>query len=226
MPVGVYNQPIMVTATRRSTKQPRPARRELVLAGGGPQPSLQGIQVRLPPEGMQQRDGVTYFEVQVLPPNDVPWRVMRRFKHFRALSKENDVLSETQMPPKLWFHDEMKLEARRAQLERWLQGTLAAEIVPYSLNKFLLLGRCPLEESQAPSAPLPEEGDGLYLLEVEVPAGLGPDDLIQVEVPGKETIVISVPWGIVPGQPLQLWWDPVANSLGVHHRQNWQALRK
>lgn len=30
------------------------------------------------------------------------------------------------------------------------------------------------------------QGDGLYLLEVEVPAGLGPDDLIQVEVPGKD----------------------------------------
>ena len=43
---------------------------------------------------------------------------------------------------------------------------------------------------------------------------------------GNQPITISMPWGVTPGAPLKLWWNPMGNSLAVHHSQDWQALRK
>ena len=92
-----------------------------------------------------------------------------------------------------------------------------------AIAKFLLPGGLAAEMPVA-SAPAPEEL--VYLLEVQVPQALGPDDLLRVMVPGNEVITISIPWGVAPSTPLKLWWDPINNSLAVHHSQDWQALRK
>lgn len=202
-------------------------------------PKLSGLTVSIPASGVQEEGGTNYYEIQVTAPGEAPWRVLRRYRHFRALESEK-IGSDVRLPPKLWSHsDPQVMEERRRGLERWLRGALAqATPMPAALQKFLLLGRCPLQAANldAPSAPALgelelDEQCPVYLLEVSIPEGLGPDDLMKVQVPaagcaeGQEVIAISIPWGLVPGQPLRLWWDPAANSLAVHARQDWQALR-
>jgi len=148
-----------------------------------------------------------------------------------------------------------ELQERRSRLEEWLKAALIQAStygeLPVALRKFLLLGRTPklpAEMQAAPttgklqdstlsfaaeafdnttaSAPLAEGGDdGLELLHVPIPAWLGPEDLLQVKTPDGKIVVISIPWGLAPGVTLQLWWDQAAGTLGVHHRQDWQALR-
>lgn len=105
-------------------------------------------------------------------------------------------------------------------LELWLDSALANSAAPSfgsALAKFLLLGRC--GNARVPplaAGPLPRH---VQLLEVLVPSRLGADDLLQVKVPGSEVITISIPWG-APTH-LKLWWEPMSNSLAVHH---WQSL--
>eukprot|EP00439_Symbiodinium_sp_Y106_P071106 s66_g12.t1 len=148
-----------------------------------------------------------------------------------------------------------ELQERRSRLEEWLKAALIQASsygeLPEALRKFLLLGRTPKLQAQmqpatargklqdctlsfaaeafdktTASAPLAEGGDdGLELLHVPIPASLGPEDLLRVKTPDEKIIVISVPWGLAPGATLQLWWDQAAGMLGVHHRQDWQALR-
>lgn len=106
-------------------------------------------------------------------------------------------------------------------LELWLDSALANSAPPSfgsALAKFLLLGRCGNRDAVPPLAagPLPRH---VQLLEVLVPSRLGADDLLQVKVPGSEVITISIPWG-APTH-LKLWWEPMSNSLAVHH---WQSL--
>ena len=205
------------------------ARKDLIVVGGGQAPHLSGVSVKIPMVGLRCGD-VTYYEIQVQPwDGGAPWRVVRRYRHFRALSQEG-VSSTVALPPKLWtksaHQDPKNMEERRRGLEHWLQNALQQTTLEGAMAKFLLLGRCGLapETPLVPSAPEPEEL--VHLVEVKVPEGLGPDDLLKVKVPGNEVITISIPWGLAPNTPLKLWWDPMNNSLAVHHCQDWQALRK
>merc|ERR1712048_1170781 len=75
-----------------------------------------------------------------------------------------------------------------------------------------------------PSAPTVEEETELVLLRVEIPQGTGGGGQLNVEVSGGEQIAITVPWGLTPGQPLELWYDPAAQTLAMHSMQDWQAL--
>eukprot|EP00439_Symbiodinium_sp_Y106_P056892 s598_g8.t1 len=218
----------------------RPRRQEVVVVGGGASPDLYGVGIALPADGVHVYDNVVYFEVVVTPSNGAPWQVLRRYNHFRALTKDPAISVATRsFPRKIWHRE---IEERRHCLEEWLRAALiesGIRALPVALRKFLLLGRTPKDstmstlsfaaeafDNASASAPLAEGGDdGLELLHVPIPASLGPDDLLQVKTPDEKIIVISIPWGLAPGVPLQLWWDQSAGTLGVHHRQDWQALR-
>ena len=233
----------------------RPRRQEVVVVGGGPSPDMTGVTVgiSLPAEGVHVYDNVVYFEVVVVPSSGAPWQVLRRYNHFRALTKDPAISVTTRsFPRKIWHSPNAReIEERRHCLEEWLKAAViqaGIHALPLALRKFLLLGRTPqvpkaarargkLQNSTmsfaaeafdnaSASAPLAEGGDdGLELLHVPIPTSLGPDDLLQVKTPDEQIIVISIPWGLAPGVPLQLWWDQAAGTLGVHHRQDWQALR-
>lgn len=225
----INSAPIEVVTASRLKTQNKPPKRDLIIVGGGAAPQLTGVTVKIPLPGLRCGD-VTYYEIEVHPVDGgVPWRVARRYRHFAALAAEKGVRSSVPLPPKLWTRkaneDPNNLEERRRGLELWLQGALQLT-PPEAIAKFLLLGRCGLapETPLAPSAP--EHEELVYLVEVAVPPGMGPDDLLKVKVPGNEVITISIPWGLVPGTPLKLWWDPMSNSLSVHQHQGWQALRK
>jgi len=225
------NYQLQVATANRINVKKKPCKKDLVVVGGGALPELGDVNVKITSPGLRL-GYVTFYEIQVHPtqPGLAPWRVLRRYRHFRALASEATVRSDWPLPPKLWTNaanrDSKNLEERRQGLALWLQGALQQSPLDSALAKFLLLGRCPLEPLELePSAPELDE-DQMYLLEVQVPEGLGPDDLLKVQVPGNEFITISLPWGLVPGTPLRLWWDPISNSLAVHHIQDWQALRK
>eukprot|EP00438_Fugacium_kawagutii_P028078 Skav223927 [mRNA] locus=scaffold2593:375928:382144:+ [translate_table: standard] len=178
-----------------------------------------------------QVDGVTYYEVHVHPGRGgAPWRVLRRYNHFAALAKEV-VTPAASLPPKFWtkmaqrnpqnmedgegawegIHQQGK--DRRQGLERWLQGALAVNAPEGAVAKFLLLGRCGLQPEEALEPSAPEEECQVQLLEVSVPSGLGPDDLLTVNVPGGKAITISIPWGVTPNTPLKLWRSAAEGQL-------------
>jgi len=235
-----------------------------VIIGGGSTPDLHGISVRVPPEGVHLYDKVAYYEVIVTAgAPSTSWRVLRRYNHFKDLSRAKDIASDAPFPPKLWLSPgNSQIQDRRQALARWLVSAVEKAALKATrgdawapeMLKFLLLGRSPVQvnaekqkealsqklnkvstqsfgppsfEPPEASAPQAEADgfDGLVLLHVEIPKTLGPDDLMQVKAPDDKIIVISIPWGLAPEVPLALWWDPVAGTLGVHHRQDWQALR-
>ena len=229
----------MVVASQLRIPAQKPSKKELVVVGGGALPELTDVMVKI--SGLKCGGPSLYgafYEISVIPRNgESPWCVLRRYRQFRSLLGEG-VVSSQAFPPKLWTkmaHREgsVSMLERRSALGMWLQSALDVlsgqnPEARNALSKFLLLGRCGLapgheafQESMLPSAPAE-----VHLLEVKIPTGLGPDDLMQVKVPGDEVITITIPWGLVPDKPLRLWWNPAENSLAVHHCQNWQALRK
>jgi len=87
-----------------------------------------------------------------------------------------------------------------------------------------------LTQSQAPVAPpLPpptqeqfqstqnsaqgaENLEGM-MLEITVPSGVSPGQVLSVSVPSNEHVLLEIPPGAVAGQVLQVWYDPVQGSL-------------
>jgi len=212
------------------------------------------VSVRLPCEAMEYNGNSTFFAVDVLPQDGrAPWRVMRRYSHFDALAASMERPQSQQclgcfagftsgrmdcagvpFPRKCLFGCVgEKLEARRRGLELWLNHVLSLTSNSY-LNKFLLAGRFAVpalkpslpEPSAPPRADMLGDGDELILLQVVIPQGVAAEDLLKVVAPGGGETIIMVPWGLTVGSPLELWFDPVAGTLSVHHRQDWQALRE
>eukprot|EP00438_Fugacium_kawagutii_P004276 Skav207083 [mRNA] locus=scaffold4452:27779:29659:+ [translate_table: standard] len=214
LPVNAKHLQI-VTASRVKTLG-TPAKQDLLVIGGGASPDLTGVTVKIP--SSSELDGVTYYEVQVTPRKGAPWRVFRRFRHFSALAIQLGKLPQP-LPPKLWtrkaHQDAEVMEERRKGLELWLRSAADSAELSFgsALAKFLLLGRCGGARVDLDPAELPRH---VQLLEVVVPSRLGADDLLQVKVPGSEVITISIPWG-APGTHLKLWWEPMCNTLAVHH---------
>eukprot|EP00930_Biecheleria_cincta_P039307 TRINITY_DN2702_c0_g1_i4.p1 TRINITY_DN2702_c0_g1~~TRINITY_DN2702_c0_g1_i4.p1 ORF type:complete len:347 (-),score=37.57 TRINITY_DN2702_c0_g1_i4:168-1208(-) len=209
--------------------QRRPRRSELIVIGGGEFPSIGKISIHIPSDSIVQQGSVTYFAIDVVPeePAEAPWRVFRRYSQFRVLQDKIHIAAA--FPGKHFFGCKgWKLEARREGLQTWLQAAVSSPtaLLQPGLRKFLLVGRSPipLADMPQPSAPPPQEDDGLILLLVELPAHIGFGDVIAVEVPNGK-VKISVPFGLSPGKPLQLWYDPTAGTLALHHEQQWQALQ-
>merc|ERR1719433_315145 len=89
--------------------------------------------VVLPANAITERDGITFFAVEVTPARgSAPWSVQRRYTDFvelrTGLGLAEDSLPGSRFPPKLlmfrWLGD--RLEARRAGLEAWLLAVLRA----------------------------------------------------------------------------------------------------
>lgn len=236
----------------RQLARPAPRRSAVVVISASAKlPEIGGARLSLPAEGVVWRRGVAYFGLDVVPKDagQAPWRVMRRYSEFHALMQRlqaaKGAVSGTnaleaiaaEFPPKLlglcWGQ---RQEERRSKLERWIQevplhGSLFDEELTLELRRFLCQGRsagiapqgAALPEPSAP--PLEAESETeLVLLRIALPRGMGGGGQMRVEVPSGDQIEITVPWGLMPGKPLELWYDPVAKTLAVHSVQDWQAL--
>lgn len=220
----------------RQIRRP-PRRSEVVVIGGGQLAPIGAVSVRLPSEALVRVGGVTFFAIDVLPDDgSAPWRLMRRYSHFHSLaSSPEGACAGVPLPRKhLRNCAGERLEARRRGLELWLNQVVAQTQTPGPyLSRFLLVGRfaaptpTQLPALPEPSAPPASAGsDGLVLLLVDVPPGVAAEGLLKVMVPDGQEVTIAVPWGVTPGSPLQLWFDPAAGTLGVHQEQDWQALHE
>jgi len=163
----------------------------------------------------------TYFSVEVIPEdNRPPWRVMRRYCHFRSLSEIPARRSDESMyyqyyrarlhhfgslepsfPRKhLRACNGTRLEARRSGLESWLNSKLQqATVLTPTWSRFLLAGRFPVP-AQISTSPHASEltvatpSDELVPIYVDIPKGVKHGELLSVVTPNGETITISVPW--------------------------------
>jgi len=68
--------------------------------------------------------------------------------------------------------------------------------------------------SEAPPVDsLSTSGSQGMVMEIEIPPGVSAGQLLGVTVPSGEQLLVTVPERAVSGQALQLWYDPVAQSL-------------
>lgn len=196
----------------------------------------------MPADAILQKDGVTYFAVDVVPKDgSAPWRVMRRYNDFLKLAvfRRCGITKEANFPPKQLFPCKgRRLEMRRLALECWLRKQLQRWGRSTSqLDKFLRFGCFPL--------PMPEkerrrtgtgggsfeseEDSPLDVFRVELPSGMGAEGRLTVVMPDGAWINIVVPWSIASEEPLELWFDACNGTLGlfgcsVQHQQPWQSM--
>jgi hypothetical protein len=139
------------------------------------------------------------------------------------------------------FPSDEKLERRRLGLESWLSSVIAAyPSVPAwttHLKSFLeapdrattalpvaeSLPQAPVAPPSAPPAQEPpqpmqnssnqsENLEGM-MMEITVPSGVSPGQVLGVSVPSGEQLLLEVPAGALAGQVVQVWYDPVQGSL-------------
>lgn len=67
--------------------------------------------------------------------------------------------------------------------------------------------------SQQSAAPLIAESTGQVLLQVNVPLGSAPGQLLEIIVPGGQRFEVAVPETARAGTDLQLWYDPTNGTL-------------
>lgn len=126
-----------------------------------------GVQsVRLPAQGITTQGGITFFAVDVLPSDDaVPWRVMRRYNHFREVAE--DIAAKKGRRCNLWKTFPGKrlgcngaaLERRRQRLEMWLCELVGEQenVKPLSVQRFLQKGRLPIPDASTQTKAPPQE---------------------------------------------------------------------
>merc|ERR1719387_3313989 len=128
-----------------------------------------------------------------------------------------------------------RLEARRRELERWLRGVVDHPSLQNfgwgaPLGDFLgatAPAQVPLPPATPLAPPLPSappappateaftEQPNHVLLEVTVPQGVAPGQLLYVALPDGRQVLIAVPSGAVAGHSLELWLDQNAGTLSV-----------
>mmetsp|Transcript_104402 Transcript_104402/g.185651 ORF Transcript_104402/g.185651 Transcript_104402/m.185651 type:complete len:317 (+) Transcript_104402:61-1011(+) len=202
---------------------------------GAPCLELNIARIQIPRGLIVQKQGVTYFSIDIFDSSGQAWRVMRRYSEIRRLRDQLNVAFP--FPRKHWFgcHGQ-KLEARRAQLEAWLSALVLhcqrrgvpARLVPH-VQGFFLAGRGVIEPVPGPAAALPAQA--VYpvpvqaeqaveavamekmLVSIHVPPGVQPGQLLGVTVPDGRQLNVVVPASA--GPELQLEFDPAAGSLTV-----------
>jgi len=192
----------------------------------------------MPAEGITTEGGITFFAVDVVPADDsTPWRVMRRYNHFREVARQLAASEDgcrnlwNTFPGKRLGCSGLALERRRRRLEMWLSELVVQQdyVKPLSVQRFLQKGRMPIPnasiQTQAPPQEEVNSATPLMFVQVQLPPDVGAYQDVIVKVPHGGDITITVPWGIAPGSLMSLWHDPVAGTLGVQHSQDWQALR-
>merc|ERR1711865_885689 len=68
-------------------------------------------------------------------------------------------------------------------------------------------------QARPASVPLAPPVESTMTMEIEVPAGVSAGQLIGVEVPSGQQLMLTVPNGVMGGQLLRLRYDPVAQSI-------------
>jgi len=202
-----------------------PGREDLVVISGAAPRSIGAVSIRLPAEAIVHKDEVAFFAIDVIPDDGTaPWRVWRRYSHFRFFADMTSTRSEPFPARRCYRCVGAELEARRKGLELWLIG-LVKRTWGVELSAFLYSGRSaspvprrrlgPSEWFEPSSPSACENSDGLELLHVEVPRDVTSGGSLIVTVPYGRQVNIVVPWGVAPGSPLRLWFDQAAGSLGV-----------
>jgi len=208
-------------------------------SGGQRLPAFQlnVVSVQIPRGLIMERQGVTYFSIDITDSSGQAWRIMRRYSEIRRLRDQLNVAYP--FPKKHLFGCYgQKLEARRAGLEAWLSAMtvqcqsqgVPPRLVP-NIQGFLLAGRGVIQPvpgsvaraAAALPAPAPLEPTldqavndvamEKMLVSVQVPPGVRAGQLLGVTVPGGRQLTVVVPESA--GQELQLEFDPVAGSLRV-----------
>lgn len=191
-----------------------------------PMPPLAVSAIGIPAAGIEQKSGVTYFGVEVMPETGATYRLQKRYNEFDALKDRLARIAPAStidrgFPPKHLFSCEgAKLEERRHGLEQWLKGALnhpnGRGAWCLELRDFLEVGQIHtlapgmVAESPAVSAPPAPEGQALKIL---VPDGVVAGQVLAVTVPDGRQLNFTVPAGFPPGSELELWFDPAAGSL-------------
>lgn len=189
-------------------------------------PPLAVSAIGIPAAGIEQKSGVTYFGVEVMPETGATYRLQKRYNEFDALKDRLARIAPAStidrgFPPKHLFSCEgAKLEERRHGLEQWLKGALnhpnGRGAWCLELRDFLEVGQIHtlapgmVAESPAVSAPPAPEGQALKIL---VPDGVVAGQVLAVTVPDGRQLNFTVPAGFPPGSELELWFDPAAGSL-------------
>mmetsp|Transcript_113307 Transcript_113307/g.178235 ORF Transcript_113307/g.178235 Transcript_113307/m.178235 type:complete len:304 (-) Transcript_113307:369-1280(-) len=238
-------------ASRLRAPEVMPAPPVFVAPFGSPAPFVQeplGVaSIQILVGAMQKHGGIQFFAIDVFPSNGgAPWRVLRRYNQFHALSQK---LNEhrhifTPFPRKhLTGCNGGKLKRRRRGLESWLSSVIqASPSVPawtLHLKNFLDVplhrvsieppapSALPVAEPEAPSLP-PQVQEPLQsmqssasrgeilegmMMEITVPSGVSPGQMLSVSVPSGEQVLLEIPAGAVAGQVVQVWYDPVQGTL-------------
>ena len=129
-------------------------------------PPLDVSAVGIPASAIEQRSGVTYFGIDVVPEKGASYRVQKRYNEFEVLKSQLGRMApgariEVDFPPKHFFSCEgAKLEDRRYGLERWLKRALndpnSRGVWCLQLRGFLEVGQIHTLPAAAPyAAPAP-----------------------------------------------------------------------
>jgi len=181
--------------------------------------------VEMPVASIEQRGGVSFFSIDVVPTTGTNWwRVIRRYNDFHDLhSKLGSVANnfpDAPFPHKtgLCKCSGARLEERRQALVQWLRRCLQQ---PQSegqwkplLRAFLEAGRESLATTLLATPTVAEQKQS-QLLSVEVPQGLSAGQPFAVAVPGGNQIAMAVPQGATSGQLLQVQFDAASEKLTV-----------
>lgn len=182
-----------------------------------------------------ERDGVTFFALDVLPVARRPWRVTRRYRDFDVLAQQlgqrATTMTQAKLPRKhLLPCRGQRLEERRRGLETWLRCVLrhglakdGALWVP-TLRHFLRAGcELPSDGSPGPAGDsltgACAESDrrwlasGRHLLEFDIPGDVLPGDVLDVGVPDGSRIHFVVPEACAPGVRGEAWYDAAAGTM-------------
>lgn len=207
------------------------------------------VQIRIPAERIRRYCDAVFYDIEVTSQgHDSFWTVARRYNDFYALNAQLTYIMNgfhswsAPFPRKhLLSCTGLKLQRRRAQLERWLQRALQhpqnCNAMPKLLFDFLGIGRlqvalpptvaqtafpmtAPLvvPPPPSPATEVPESAPpqiSSQMLQIQVPAGVVGGQVLAVAVPDGRQIAFTLPVGAAPGLQLQLEFDPTAGTLSA-----------
>eukprot|EP00427_Karlodinium_veneficum_P055625 CAMPEP_0169412776 /NCGR_PEP_ID=MMETSP1017-20121227/61001_1 /TAXON_ID=342587 /ORGANISM="Karlodinium micrum, Strain CCMP2283" /LENGTH=311 /DNA_ID=CAMNT_0009520143 /DNA_START=125 /DNA_END=1060 /DNA_ORIENTATION=- len=265
-------------ASRLRAPEVMPAPPVFVAPFGSPAPFVQeplGVaSIQILVGAMQKHGGIQFFAIDVFPSNGgAPWRVLRRYNQFHALSQKlnehrhiftpfprkhltgcnGGIISQEAFDRVQWGKIEAPSAWSRILAFFLIQASPSVPAWTLHLKNFFdvpvhrvsieapstsrsgtasrVVANCTsLTQSQAPVAPpLPpptqeqfqstqnsaqgaENLEGM-MLEITVPSGVSPGQVLSVSVPSNEHVLLEIPPGAVAGQVLQVWYDPVQGSL-------------
>lgn len=199
-----------------------------VVINQAPEPPLNMRSVSV--AASEYQGSVLFYILEVFPHSGPAWQVKRRYNDFldlcNCLGAGARRLPGAAFPKKqlLLAHRSRHMEARRQGLQLWLQrvlenpNTAGAWLRP--LREFLEGGRQPLparstqlSDPAAPAALMEESSDSSVVLQIQVPPGVAPGQLLGVIVPTGRQLNVVLPDGAAAGDTLDFYFDAAAGTL-------------